>query len=77
MKLDEAELDKSYFPPVGKGVDKSVGYVLLGLIVVVCFAIFVFGINRIQSASDQVVDDHSRFVDRPTADISDDVDTEK
>lgn len=77
MDLDEAEIDKTYFEPAGKGVDKTVGYVLIGLIVVLCFTTFVFGINRIQSASDNVVDNHVRAVDRSPPDISDTVDPPK
>lgn len=71
MELDEADLDKSYLEPAGKGVDKTVGYVLIGLIVVLCFTTFVFGITKIQSASDNVVDSHSRSVDPSPPDISD------
>jgi len=77
MNLDEAELEKSYFEPAGKGVDKTVGYVLIGLIVVLCFTTFVFGINRIQSASDNVIDNHARSTDRAMPDISDTVDPAK
>jgi len=77
MKLDEADLENSYFEPTARRVDKSVGYVLIGLVVILCFSFFVFGMNRIQTVSDQTVESHSRSSDRPTAEISDTVDPAK
>ena len=72
MKLDESDLDRTYFPNNAQRVDKSVGYVVIGLAVVLLCSLFVFGMNRIQTVSDQTVGGRSTPTnDRSAPDISD------
>lgn len=78
MKLDESDFEDTYSPINAQRVDKSIGYVAVGLIVVLIFSLFVFGLNRIQSASVQAVGGRSLENEQhPTADISDTVDSSK
>lgn len=77
MKLDESDLEETYFPVKAERVDKSIGYVVIGLVVVLIFSLFVFGLNRIQSASSQSVGTRSPENEPPAADISDTVDSSK
>lgn len=77
MKLEESDLEITYFPKKAERVDKSVGYVVIGMAVVLAFSFFFFGINRVQNASSQTVGDRSPVNELPTPDISDTVDSSK
>ena len=74
MKLDEEELDQSYFQSVRKGTDKTIGYIFVCLIVTFFFSLYLIGMQRVQTVSDQVVSDHSRPDSRPVSEIGDPVD---
>ena len=77
MKIDETDLEQSFFEPIGKRVDKSIGYVLIGLVVVLFFSLFLFGMNRVQTVSTQAVGDHPRPVSEPKSEISEGIDSTK
>jgi hypothetical protein len=78
MKLDDPDDDQSYYPPPRKGVDKSIGYMLMGMVVVLFFSLFLMGMNRVQNVSSQVVNGHSRTIDEVTpSDIGDTSDAAK
>ena len=76
MKLDEADLEQSYFQTVRKGTDNAVGYILIGLVVASFFSLYLIGMQRVQTVSDQAVGDHEhqRSTSRPKPEISDSVD---
>lgn len=76
MKLDDADLEKSYFPTNPQRIDRSVGYVVVVLVVILIFGLLVSGMNRIQTVSDQTVD-HSKSDEQPPAEISDSADPPK
>lgn len=75
MKLDESDLETTYFPTKPQRIDKSVGYVVIGLAVVLMFSLFVYGMNRIQTVSDRAVSGPALTNEIPTPEISDTVDT--
>ena len=79
MKLDDAELDQSFFEHAGTKVDQSVGYILAGLVVVLFFSLFLLGLFRIQTVSSQVVGGgHSRTAnEEPRPEIGDAVEATK
>ena len=72
MKLEDSDLEESYFPSNHKTADNSAGYILAGLIVVLLFSLYLFGLQRVQSVSDQVVGNHARPTSEPPPDISED-----
>ncbi len=57
MKLEEADLDQSFFQPIGKAVDTTVGHVLVGIFLLLIFTLLLFGIQRVQNVSLQTVVD--------------------
>lgn len=74
MKLAESDLEQSYFPSTRKAADMSVTYILISLTVILFFTLFLAGLERVQSASDQVVGTRTRPSQEPRAEISDTVD---
>ena len=75
MNIDDTELDPEYHQHSGKGVDTSVRYLLLGIVVIFFFSLFLFGMNRVQTVSNQVVHGPSRVDSEPLPEISDAVDS--
>jgi hypothetical protein len=69
MKLDESEFETTYSPTNARRIDKSVGYVVLGLAVVLIFGLITVGMNRIQTVSDQTVGGSSQKANEPAAEI--------
>ena len=74
MKLGEADLEQSYFPSTPKATDKTAGYLLAGLAVVFFFSLYMFGLERVQTVSYQVVGSRTRPLEETKAEISDAVD---
>lgn len=77
MKLGEADLEQSYFPSTRKAADKTVGYILVGLTVVLFFSLYLVGLERVLTVSDQIVGSRVPQVEETKADISDSVDRGK
>ena len=74
MKLGEADLEQSYFPSTPKATDKTAGYILAGLTVLFFFSLYLFGLDRVQTVSDQVVGSRTPPLEETKAEISDSVD---
>jgi len=75
MEVKEHDLDESYFQPTGKAVDKSIGYVMVGLGVFLFFSMFLFGMSRVQNASDQIVSEGPPLINDSEPEISDRVES--
>lgn len=75
MEVHEQDLEESYFQQTGKTVDKSIGYVMVGLGVFFFFSLFLLGMSRVQNASDQIVSDSPPIANDSEPEISDRVES--
>lgn len=75
MEVHEQDLEESYFQQTGKTVDKSIGYVMVGLGVFFFFSLFLLGMSRVQNASDQIVSDSPPITNDSEPEISDRVES--
>ncbi len=77
MKSDESRLEQSFFEHHSTKVDKSVGFLVIGLAAALLFSAFLFGMTQIHSASSRTTGgDHSPIaVSEPTPEIGDTLET--
>ena len=60
MKLADNDLDESYFQSIRKGNDKTVSYLFVSVVVFFLFSLFLIGMQRSQSISDQTTVERPR-----------------
>lgn len=60
MKTDTSELEQTYFQPARKNADRTIGYILIAMMVLFMFSVYVMGMQRVQSVSDRTFADHPR-----------------
>ena len=77
MKSDETRLEQSFFEHHSTKVDKSIGFLVVGLAAALMFSAFLFGMTQIHSVSSRTAGgDHLPIaVDEPTPEIGDTVET--
>jgi len=71
MKLVDADLEQSFFQAPRKIADRSIGYIVIGLLIVLFFLIFLFGLQQVQSVADHVTGDRTRTESSSSEEIGD------